>query len=95
MTIYLWLYRPLLDLGRFFSLLTFYIVGKTLWMGDQPVVMLYMHTEIHALSGIRTHDSSVRAGEDSLSLRPRAVTDPSSRPRGGPISKHGKVLEIT
>jgi hypothetical protein len=26
---YLWLYSPLLDLGRFFSFLIFYAVGKT------------------------------------------------------------------
>jgi hypothetical protein len=29
------------------------------------------HTDIHASSGIRTHDSSVRAGEDSSYIRPR------------------------
>jgi hypothetical protein len=34
------------------------------------------HTDIHALSGIRTHDSSVRAVEDSSScLRPRGHCD--------------------
>jgi hypothetical protein len=33
-----------------------------------------IHTpNIHALSGIRTHDSSVRAGEDSSCLRPHAT----------------------
>jgi uncharacterized protein (DUF3820 family) len=30
-----------------------------------------MHTDSHALSGIRNHDSSVRAGEGSSCLRPR------------------------
>jgi hypothetical protein len=29
------------------------------------------HADIHALSGIRTHDPSVRANEDSSYLRPR------------------------
>jgi hypothetical protein len=33
------------------------------------------HTDIHALSGIRTHDSSIRASEDSSSLRPRSHRD--------------------
>jgi hypothetical protein len=33
----LWLYS-LLDLGRFFSFLILYTVGRTLWTGDQPVV---------------------------------------------------------
>jgi hypothetical protein len=36
-SIYLWLYSPLLDLGRFFSFLIFYTVGRTPWTGDQPV----------------------------------------------------------
>jgi hypothetical protein len=30
-----------------------------------------MHTDIHASSGIRTHDASVRAGEGGSCLRPR------------------------
>jgi hypothetical protein len=34
---YLWLYSPLLVLGRFFSLLIFYTGGRTPWTGDQPV----------------------------------------------------------
>jgi hypothetical protein len=37
-------------------------------MSDQPVVMpllIQTQTNIHDLSGIRTHDYSVRAGEDS------------------------------
>jgi hypothetical protein len=32
----LWLYSPL-DLGRFFSFLILYTVGRTPWKGDQPV----------------------------------------------------------
>jgi hypothetical protein len=36
-SIYLWLYSPLLDLGRFFSSLFFYTVGRTPWTGDEPV----------------------------------------------------------
>jgi hypothetical protein len=32
-------------------------------------------TNIHALSGIRTHDPRVRASEDSLCLRPRGHCD--------------------
>jgi hypothetical protein len=37
LSIYLWLYSPLLDLGRFFSFLTLYRVGRTPWTGEQPV----------------------------------------------------------
>jgi hypothetical protein len=36
-SIYLWLYSPLLDLGRFFSFLILYTVGRTPSTGDQPV----------------------------------------------------------
>jgi hypothetical protein len=51
----------------------------TPWMEDQPAARLLpsqrtiqtekMHTDIHASSGIRTHDPSVRAGEDGACLR--------------------------
>jgi hypothetical protein len=34
-----------------------------------------MHTDVHALSGIRTHDPSVRAGEDGSCLRLRDHCD--------------------
>jgi hypothetical protein len=34
-----------------------------------------MHTDIHASSGNRTHDPSVRAGEDGSCLRPRGHCD--------------------
>jgi hypothetical protein len=37
LSIYLWSYIPLLDLGRFFSFLIFYTVGRTPWTGDQAV----------------------------------------------------------
>jgi hypothetical protein len=33
----LWLYSPLLGLGRFFSFLIIYTVGRTPWTGDQPL----------------------------------------------------------
>jgi hypothetical protein len=36
-SIYLWLYSPLLDFGRFFNFLIFYTVGRTPSTGDQPV----------------------------------------------------------
>jgi hypothetical protein len=37
MIIYLSLYSPLLDLGRFFRFLILYTVGRTPWTGDQTV----------------------------------------------------------
>jgi hypothetical protein len=33
----LWLYSPLLGLGRFLSFLIIYTVGRPPWTGDQPV----------------------------------------------------------
>jgi hypothetical protein len=36
-SINLWLYSPLLELGRFFSLLILYKVGRTSWAVDKPV----------------------------------------------------------
>jgi hypothetical protein len=67
------LYRPLLGLGRFFSFLILYTVGRIPWTGDQPVVRpLPIHrinahnTAIHALSGIRTQDPSIRASEGQI-----------------------------
>jgi hypothetical protein len=33
----LWLYSPLLGLGRFFSFLILYTVGRTPWTEDQPI----------------------------------------------------------
>jgi hypothetical protein len=84
----LWLCSLLLGLGRFFSFLILYtqLVGL-LGQGISPSQDLYLHTEehkhrinahntdIHALSGIRTHDPSVQAGEDSSHLRPRGHSD--------------------
>jgi hypothetical protein len=60
----------------FFSLLIPYTVGRTPWWGISPSQGLYLHaeqhkhginahnTDIHALSGIRTHDPSIRASEN-------------------------------
>jgi hypothetical protein len=37
----------------------------------RPKAATYTQTDIHTLSGIRTHDLSVRTGEDVSFLRPR------------------------
>jgi hypothetical protein len=46
-------------------------------MSDQPVArpLPNINTDIHALSGIRAHDPSVRTSEDSSCLRPRGQCD--------------------
>jgi hypothetical protein len=61
---------------------------QTPWTGDQPVTRplptyrttqtqnKHIHTpNIHAFSGIRTHDPSVRASEDSSCFRQRGYCD--------------------
>jgi hypothetical protein len=74
----------LLGLGLFFSFLVLYTVGRTPCTGDQPVARpLPTHrtthtikphnTDNHTLSGIRTHNPSIRASENSSSLD-RAAT---------------------
>jgi hypothetical protein len=75
-----WLYSPL-DLGRFFSFLIIYTVGRTPWTGDQPVARpLLTHrttqtqnkrTQTSMPHWDRTHDPSVRADEDGSCLRSR------------------------
>jgi hypothetical protein len=82
-----WLYSPL-DLGRFFSFLILYTVGRTAWTGDQLVARplpkhrttqtqnKHIHVpNIHALCGIRTYDPGFRSSEDGSCLRPRGHFD--------------------
>jgi hypothetical protein len=46
--LHLWLYSPLLDIGRFFNFLIFYIDSRSPWTGDQPVTRpLPAHTGQH------------------------------------------------
>jgi hypothetical protein len=63
-----------------------YTVGRTPWTRISPSQSRYLHTgqhkhrinahtNIHALSGIRTHDPSVQASEDSSCLRLRGPCD--------------------
>jgi hypothetical protein len=58
----------------FLSFVILYTVGGTPWTRDQPVARpltahrtahtVNKHTDIHSSSGIRTHNPSVRAGEN-------------------------------
>jgi hypothetical protein len=75
------MYSSLLGLGHFFSFLILYTVGRTPWTGDQPIARPPLthrkhkhrvnahNTDIHALSGIRTHNPSVQASKVSSCLR--------------------------
>jgi hypothetical protein len=69
LSIYLWLYSRLLDLGRFFSFLILYTVGWTPWRGDQPVerpplpthkINAHRHPYLEWDSNPRSHCSSGR-----------------------------------
>jgi hypothetical protein len=83
-----WLFQPIQGPGLLFSSLIIFHSGRTAWASDQLVARpLPKHRttqtqnkriptpNIHALSGIRTHDPSVRASEDSSCLRPRVHCD--------------------
>jgi hypothetical protein len=80
-TIHQWLYSPLFCPGLYFSFVIFFTQtleflgrvispsqGRYLHTGQQKH-RINAHTDMHALSRIRTHDPSARAGEDRL--RPR------------------------
>jgi hypothetical protein len=78
LSVYLSIYSPCgpWPLFHFLNLYTVGFLGQ-----DQPVAKPqpthteYTDTDIRVLSGIRTHDPSVRAGEDGLYLRPRVHCD--------------------
>jgi hypothetical protein len=84
--IYLWLYSPLLDLGHFFSFLTFYTVGRTPWMEDQPVARPMPTHKTAQTQNSRTQTLMLqvgfepripvfKGGKDSSRLRPRGHCD--------------------
>jgi hypothetical protein len=85
--IYQWFYSPLLGPGLFFSFVIFFTQsvgllgrvfspsqGRYLYTGQHKHT-INAYTDIRALSGIRTHDSNVRATEDSSQHRPRGHRD--------------------
>jgi hypothetical protein len=64
--------------------------SRTPWLGDQPCHRAAtctgqhkhrINADSHALSGIRTHDPNIRAGEDSSFLRLRGCCDRHSHTR--------------
>jgi hypothetical protein len=74
-------------MSRLFFSLGLYTIGRTPWTSERPVagpLPKYKTTQtqknghtpnIHALSGIWTHDHSVRASEDSSYLSPLGYRD--------------------
>jgi hypothetical protein len=96
-SIYLWLYSPFVGPWPIFQVLNpIELLGR----GISTLKSRYLHTQrhkhrvnphtdIHDLSGIRNHDPSVRAGEDSWCLRPSGHCDP--RKYGLPVEKENKL----
>jgi hypothetical protein len=85
LSLYLWLYSPC-GPWPLFQFLNQYTVGRTPWTGDQLFSMPLPTNrttqpqnktlaDIHASSGIRAHDPSVLAGEDSSCFRLRSRCD--------------------
>jgi hypothetical protein len=78
---------PLLGPGLFFSFVIIFtqtvgLLGRVISPSQgrylhtgQHKHRINAHTDIHALSGIRTHDPSFRASEDSSCLKPRGHCD--------------------
>jgi hypothetical protein len=64
----LWLYSRL-DLGRFFSFLILYTVGRTPWTGDQPVARPLPTHKTTQTQKKRTQPSMTRVGfEPTISV---------------------------
>jgi hypothetical protein len=84
LSIYLWLYG-LCGPWPFFKFLDIYTVSRTFGTGDQPVARplpTHRRTQtqnkrkhIHALTGVRTRDPNVQAGEEGSCLRLRGHCD--------------------
>jgi hypothetical protein len=74
----LWLYSPLLGLGRFFSLLILHTVGRTPWTGDQPVA--------RTLPTHRTTQTQSKCPQTSM---PRVGTEPTI-----PVFKRAKMVHV-
>jgi hypothetical protein len=81
-----WLHSPLLGLGLFCFIIYFTKLVGPLGRLISPSQGRYLHTRqhkyrvnahtnIYALSRIRTHDLSVRASEETSCLRPRGHCD--------------------
>jgi hypothetical protein len=64
----LWLYSPLLGLGRFFSSFNVYIVGRTPWTGDQPVARPLPTDRTTQTQNKRTQTSLPREGFEPMIL---------------------------
>jgi hypothetical protein len=98
--IHQWLYSPLLGRGLFFSFVIFFtqsveLLGRVIspsqdhYLTHRITQTQNRHTQIFIpLSGIRTHDPSVRASEDSSCLKARGHRDRRSHIHAGTRNLH-------
>jgi hypothetical protein len=99
--------QPPWALSSSFSFMIIFTDGRTPWTSDQLVARplpkhrraqtqnKHIHTpNIHALSGIRTHDASVRASEDNSCLRLLGCCDRHMWDIGLQISTLIKCLKL-
>jgi hypothetical protein len=73
-------------------------VGRIPWTGDQPIAKplpTQTQTNIHALSGIRTHDPRVREGEESSCLGSRGHCDRLKQRTGACKYDHERLEPFT
>jgi hypothetical protein len=97
-----WLFHPIQGPGLLFSsvIICSQIVGLLdEWSGRRktatPTQNKRIHTpNIHVLSGIRTHDPSVGASEDSSYLRPRRYCDRSRKKQCNPKTELNQILRV-
>jgi hypothetical protein len=64
--LYLWLYTPFLDLGRFLSFLILYTVGRAAWTGYEPLAR-----------PVRTHKSLKSQNKFTQTSMPRVKFEPT------------------
>jgi hypothetical protein len=69
----IWCYGSYRQSAGLFAQVTILVSRSLLTQSNKNIEE--MHTDIHASSGIRTHDPSVSAGEDISCLRPRGQRD--------------------
>jgi hypothetical protein len=103
--IYIWFYSQFFGPWQLFTFSNLYAVGRTPWMGDQPVArpLATQRTtqtqnkrkHIHTSSGIRTHDPSGRVSEDSSCLISRGHCDRQLRSKWGTITSFSWIPRKT
>jgi hypothetical protein len=93
-------YSPLSGFDHLFSFLILYTVSWTPRMQDQPVARALPHrintkAHIHALSGIWTHNPSIRGGAASSCLRPAATVIGSCHSMKFETWTHRKLIKTS